>query len=69
MLLAAQASGAQRISTDPQVGMTGRYDSDYVARLPEGSRHAATRCGRGCPIGAPRAADERQTLNQPAAAS
>jgi len=49
--------------------MTGRYDSDYVARLPEGSRHAATQCGPRLPIGAPRAADERQTLNQPAVAS
>ncbi len=36
MFLAALASGAQLISTDfPQIGMTGRYDSDYVARLPE----------------------------------
>jgi Phosphoinositide phospholipase C, Ca2+-dependent len=37
MLQAAFASGAQLISTDfPQIGMTGRYDSDYVARLPRG---------------------------------
>jgi Phosphoinositide phospholipase C, Ca2+-dependent len=36
MLQAALASGAQLISTDfPEIGMTGRYDSDYVARLPE----------------------------------
>jgi Phosphoinositide phospholipase C, Ca2+-dependent len=36
MLASALASGAQLISTDfPQIGMTGRYDSDYVARLPE----------------------------------
>jgi hypothetical protein len=36
MLQAALVSGAQLISTDfPQIGMTGRYDSDYLARLPE----------------------------------
>jgi calcium-dependent phosphoinositide phospholipase C len=35
MLQAALASGAQLISTDfPEIGMTGRYDSDYVAELP-----------------------------------
>jgi hypothetical protein len=36
MLQAALTSGAQLISTDfPEIGMTGRYDSDYLARLPE----------------------------------
>jgi calcium-dependent phosphoinositide phospholipase C len=35
MLQAALASGAQLISTDfPEIGMTGRYDGDYVAELP-----------------------------------
>jgi hypothetical protein len=34
-LRAALASGAQLVSTDfPEVGMTGRYDRDYVAALP-----------------------------------
>jgi hypothetical protein len=37
MLEAALVSGAQVISTDfPEVGMSARYGSDYVARLPEG---------------------------------
>jgi Phosphoinositide phospholipase C, Ca2+-dependent len=37
MLEAALQSGAHVISTDfPEVGMSARYDSDYVARLPEG---------------------------------
>ena len=37
MLEAALRSGAQLISTDfPVVGMTARYGSDYVARLPGG---------------------------------
>jgi Phosphoinositide phospholipase C, Ca2+-dependent len=37
MLEAALRSGAHVISTDfPEVGMSSRYDSDYVARLPEG---------------------------------
>jgi Phosphoinositide phospholipase C, Ca2+-dependent len=37
MLEAALASGAHLISTDfPEVGMSARYGSDYVARLPEG---------------------------------
>jgi hypothetical protein len=50
-LRAALRSGAQLISTDfPEVGMSARYDSDYVAALPEGG-HA--RCNpvirpRGC---------------------
>jgi hypothetical protein len=51
MLQAALLSGAHLISTDfPQIGMTGRYDSDYVARLPE---ELPARCNpvnarRGC---------------------
>jgi hypothetical protein len=50
MLQAALASGAQLISTDfPQIGMTGRYDSDYVARLPG---DPPARCN---PVNAPRA--------------
>jgi Phosphoinositide phospholipase C, Ca2+-dependent len=37
MLFSALVSGAQLISTDfPQIGMSARYNSDYVARLPEG---------------------------------
>jgi hypothetical protein len=37
MLNAALASGAHVISTDfPEVGMSARYGSDFVARLPEG---------------------------------
>jgi hypothetical protein len=37
MLEAALASGAQLISTDfPEIGMSARYGSDFVARLPEG---------------------------------
>jgi Phosphoinositide phospholipase C, Ca2+-dependent len=37
MLQAALASGAHVISTDfPEVGMSARYGSDFVARLPEG---------------------------------
>jgi Phosphoinositide phospholipase C, Ca2+-dependent len=36
-LRAALASGAQLVSTDfPEVGMSARYDSDYVVELPEG---------------------------------
>lgn len=51
MLLAALRSGAQLVSSDfPEIGMTGRYDSDYVARLPE---ELPARCNpvnarRGC---------------------
>jgi Phosphoinositide phospholipase C, Ca2+-dependent len=38
MLEAALQSGAHVISTDfPEVGMSARYGSDYVARLPEGT--------------------------------
>jgi calcium-dependent phosphoinositide phospholipase C len=34
-LRAALASGAQIVSTDfPEVGMSARYDSNYVAALP-----------------------------------
>jgi hypothetical protein len=50
-LRAALRSGAQLISTDfPEVGMSARYDSDYVAALPEGG---PARCNpvirpRGC---------------------
>jgi Phosphoinositide phospholipase C, Ca2+-dependent len=52
MLQAAFVSGAQLISTDfPQIGMTGRYDSDYVARLPRG---LPARCN---PVNAPRGCD------------
>jgi hypothetical protein len=36
-LRAALASGAQLVSTDfPEVGMSARYDSDFVVALPEG---------------------------------
>jgi Phosphoinositide phospholipase C, Ca2+-dependent len=49
MLEAALRSGAQVISTDfPEVGMSARYGSDYVARLPEGG---TARCN---PVNAPR---------------
>jgi hypothetical protein len=50
-LRAALASGAQLVSTDfPEVGMSARYDSDYVVALPEGG---PARCNpvirpRGC---------------------
>jgi len=48
MLDAALASGAQLISTDfPQIGMSARYDSDFVAELPEGR---PARCN---PVNAP----------------
>lgn len=47
-LRAALESGAQAISTDfPQVGMSARYDSDYVARFPDGR---TVRCN---PVNAP----------------
>ena len=50
MLDAALRSGAQVISTDfPQVGMSARYGSDFVAELPGGGR---SRCN---PVNAPRA--------------
>jgi hypothetical protein len=49
MLEAALRSGAQIISTDfPAAGMSARYGSDYVARLPEGG---TARCN---PVNAPR---------------
>lgn len=50
-LEAALASGAQVVSTDfPEVGMSARYRSDYVARMPDGG---TIRCNpvsarRGC---------------------
>jgi Phosphoinositide phospholipase C, Ca2+-dependent len=50
-LRAALASGAQLVSTDfPEVGMSARYDRDYVVALPEGG---PARCNpvirpRGC---------------------
>jgi hypothetical protein len=50
-LRAALASGAQLVSTDfPEVGMSARYDRDYVVALPEGG---VARCNpviraRGC---------------------
>ena len=47
-LEAALASGAQLISTDlPEVGMSARYDSDFVSRLPDGG---PARCN---PVNAP----------------
>jgi hypothetical protein len=49
MLEAALASGAQLISTDfPEVGMSARYGSDFVAGLPAGG---PVRCN---PVNAPR---------------
>ena len=49
MLDAALVSGAQLVSTDfPQAGMSARYDSDFVAELPDGR---PARCN---PINAPR---------------
>jgi hypothetical protein len=48
MLDAALASGAQLISTDfPQISMSARYDSDFVAALPGGG---PARCN---PVNAP----------------
>jgi hypothetical protein len=48
MLDAALVSGAQLISTDfPQIGMSARYDSDFVAELPSGG---SARCN---PVNAP----------------
>jgi hypothetical protein len=48
-LEAALASGAQLISTDfPEIGMSARYGSDFVAQLPEGG---TARCN---PVNAPR---------------
>ena len=51
---AALASGAQLISTDfPQVGQTARYDSDFVAEMPDGG---TWRCN---PVNAPRLLPDR----------
>jgi hypothetical protein len=50
-LAAALRSGAQLISTDfPEVGMSARYDSDYVAAMPGGGtwRCNPVTAGRGC---------------------
>jgi calcium-dependent phosphoinositide phospholipase C len=53
MLEAALASGAQLISTDfPEIGMSARYGSDFVARLPDGG---TARCN---PVNAPRGCDD-----------
>lgn len=49
--------------------MTGRYDSDYVARLPEGPGTLRPgHAGRGCRSSAS-SGGRAQSLNQPAAAS
>ena len=54
MLYAALASGAQLSSTDfPQIGMSARYDSDFVAELPNGE---PVRCN---PVNAPPALRRR----------
>jgi hypothetical protein len=46
---AALRSGAQLISTDfPEVGQTARYDSDYVAEMPEGGTWRCNPIRRGC---------------------
>jgi len=53
MLDAALASGAQLISTDfPEIGMSARYDSDFVAALPAGG---PARCN---PVNAPRSCSD-----------
>ena len=59
MLEAALESGAHLVSTDfPEVGMSARYGSDFVARFPDGS---TIRCN---PINAPRnCRDERLEPN------
>ena len=58
---AALASGAQLISTDfPEVGMSARYDSDFVVALPEGG---PARCN---PVNAPGRCRTRR-LEQPPA--
>lgn len=52
---AALASGAQLVSTDfPDVGMSARYGSDFVARLPRGG---PVRCN---PVNAPRGCRSRR---------
>jgi Phosphoinositide phospholipase C, Ca2+-dependent len=50
-LEAALESGAQLVSTDfPEIGMSARYGSDFVARLPDGgpARCNPVNAGRGC---------------------
>jgi hypothetical protein len=63
MLEAALASGAHLVSTDfPEIGMSARYGSDFVARLPDGG---PARCN---PVNAPRACrDDRLELTRPPA--
>ncbi len=59
-LRAALASGAQLVSTDfPEVGMSARYDSDYVVALPEGG---PARCN---PVIRPRGCRSREARAQP----
>jgi hypothetical protein len=54
-LRAALASGAQLVSTDfPEVGMSARYGSDFVAELPRG------RVARCNPVNAPRRCRDRR---------
>jgi hypothetical protein len=54
-LEAALASGAQLVSTDfPEVGMSARYGSDFVAELPGGG---VARCN---PVNAPRRCRDRR---------
>jgi calcium-dependent phosphoinositide phospholipase C len=51
MLDAALRSGAHVVSTDfPEAGMSARYGSDYVARLPDGgpARCNPVNAGRNC---------------------
>jgi hypothetical protein len=51
MLEAALRSGAQLVSTDfPEIGMSARYGTDYVARIPEGdpARCNPVNARRGC---------------------
>jgi hypothetical protein len=61
-LRAALASGAQLVSTDfPEVGMSARYNSDYVVALPEGG---PARCN---PVIRPRWCWSRKLERTPAA--
>ena len=61
-LQAALASGAQLVSTDfPEVGMSARYDSNYVAALPGGG---PARCN---PVNRPRGCRGRSLEATPAA--
>jgi Phosphoinositide phospholipase C, Ca2+-dependent len=63
-LRAALTSGAQLVSTDfPQVGMSARYDSDYVVALPEGG---PARCN---PVNGPRRCRSRKLERTRAARS